>query len=192
LTLAAIVNLHTYTAETRSVIKETSVELSELRYSDCPTVEVTVAIAASPDAVWALVSDIQLPARFSSEFLGADWLDGVTAPAVGARFVGRNHHPAIGEWQTTSTICDYEPVRRFGWAVGDTGQPSATWRFSLEPNPPGTRLTQWMQMGPARSGINLAIDAMPEKESKILHRRLAEHRANMEATLAGIKQMVEA
>ena len=42
-------------------------------------------------------------------------------------------------------------------------------------------------MGPARSGINLAIDAMPDKESKILHRRLAEHRANMEATLAGIK-----
>jgi hypothetical protein len=48
-----------------------------------------------------------------------------------------------------------------------------------------------MQMGPARSGINLAIDAMPEKESKILHRRVAEHRANMEATLAGIKQLVE-
>jgi hypothetical protein len=49
-----------------------------------------------------------------------------------------------------------------------------------------------MQMGPARSGINLAIDAMPEKESKILHRRLAEHRANMEATLRGIKETAEA
>jgi uncharacterized protein YndB with AHSA1/START domain len=168
------------------------VELPELRYSDCPTVEVTVTIAASPDAVWALVSDIQLPARFSSEFLGADWLDGVTAPAAGARFAGRNHHPAIGEWQTTSTICDYEPRRRFGWAVGDTDAPSATWRFTLEPDGRGTRLTQWMQMGPARSGINLAIDAMPDKESKILRRRLAEHRANMEATLAGIKRVVEA
>jgi uncharacterized protein YndB with AHSA1/START domain len=168
------------------------VEFSELCYSDCPTVEVTVAIAASPDAVWALVSDIQLPARFSSEFLGADWLDDVTTPALGARFIGRNRHPAIGEWETTSTICDYELGRRFGWAVGDTDQPSATWRFTLEPDGAGTRLTQWMQMGPARSGINLAIDAMPAKESKILHRRLAEHRANMEDTLAGIKQIVEA
>ena len=166
-------------------------ELPELRYRDCPTVEATVTIAASPHEVWALVSDIQLPARFSSEFLGADWLDGVTGPAVGARFVGRNHHPAIGEWQTMSTICDFEPGSRFGCAVGDTDQPSATWRFTLDPGGAGTRLTQWMQMGPARSGINLAIDAMPEKESKILHRRLAEHRANMEATLAGIKQIVE-
>ena len=40
-------------------------------------------------------------------------------------------------------------------------------------------------------GINLAIDAMPDKESKILHRRLGEHRANMEATLAGIKALAE-
>jgi hypothetical protein len=33
---------------------------------------------------------------------------------------------------------------------------------------------------------------MPEKESKILHRRLGEHRDNMQATLAGIKQILEA
>ena len=46
-------------------------------------------------------------------------------------------------------------------------------------------------MGPGRSGINPAIDAMPDKESKILHRRLGEHRSNMEATLAGIKALAE-
>jgi len=43
-----------------------------------------------------------------------------------------------------------------------------------------------MQMGPARSGINVAIDAMPDKEARILSRRLSELRANMEATLHGI------
>ncbi len=166
-------------------------DLPELRYRDCPTIEVTLTIEVSPDAVWALVSDIQLPARFSSEFLGADWIDGANAPGAGARFVGRNRHSAIGEWETTSTICDYEPGRRFGWAVGDPDRPSAIWRFTLEPDGAGTRLTQWMQMGPARSGINRAIDAMPDKESKILHRRLSEHRANMEATLAGIKRLLE-
>ena len=47
-------------------------------------------------------------------------------------------------------------------------------------------------MGPARSGINAAIDAMPDKESRILHRRLAELHRNMEATLDGIKQLAEA
>jgi hypothetical protein len=167
------------------------VELPELRYRDCPTVEVDQLVAAAPAAVWTFVSDIELPARFSEEFRGASWLDGSVGPCVGARFVGRNHHPAIGDWETTSTICEYEPGRLFGWAVGDADHPSARWRFTLRPEGTGTRLTQWMQMGPARSGINQAIDAMPDKESKILHRRLAEHRANMEATLAGIKELAE-
>jgi hypothetical protein len=48
-----------------------------------------------------------------------------------------------------------------------------------------------MQMGPARSGINLAIDRMPDKESRILERRLGEHRANMQRTLDGIKALIE-
>ena len=157
----------------------------ELHYRDCPTVEVELVISAEPEVVWALVADIQLPARFSSEF------DGATGPTLGGRFVGRNHHPAAGDWETTSTIVEYEPDRAFGWAVGDPEEPSSRWRFSLTPHEEGVRLAQWMQMGPARSGINLAIDAMPDKESKILHRRLAEHRTNMEATLQGIKRLAE-
>jgi hypothetical protein len=167
-------------------------ELPELRYADCPTVEVDIVIDAPPSVVWALVCDIELPARFSSEFRGAAWLDEAAGPAAGARFVGRNHHPAIGDWETTSTIDEYEPERVFGWVIGDVDEPSARWRFSLVSEGAGTRLTQWMQMGPARSGINLAIDAMPHKESKILHRRLEEHRRNMEANLTGIKELAQA
>ena len=75
--------------------------------------------------------------------------------------------------------------------VGAVLAEAASWRFTLEPIEGGTRLTQWMRMGPGRSGINPAIDAMPDKESKILHRRLGEHRANMEATLAVIKALAE-
>lgn len=167
-------------------------EPSELRYRDCPTVEADLFVEASPEAVWALVSDIELPARFSSEFKGAQWLDGATGPRAGARFVGRNHHPAIGEWESTCTIVEFESGRVFGYVVGDPDDPSAHWRFTLTPEDGGTRLTQWMRMGPARSGINLAIDAMPDKETRILRRRLGEHRANMEANLRGIKEIVEA
>jgi hypothetical protein len=46
-------------------------------------------------------------------------------------------------------------------------------------------------MGPARSGLNIAIDAMPDKEDRIIARRLEEHQANMAETLAGIKAAVE-
>jgi uncharacterized protein YndB with AHSA1/START domain len=171
-------------------------ELPELRYADGPSTEASIDIAAPPERVWALVSDLQLPARFSTEFQGADLLGGVSSPAAGARFVGRNHHPAIGSWETTSTITVYDEPRAFGYDVdgvdGGDERVSASWRFTIEPIDGGCRLTQWMRMGPGRSGINPAIDAMPDKESKILHRRLGEHRSNMAATLAGIKELAEA
>ena len=166
----------------------------ELRYRDCPSTQAEVLIAAPAAVVWALVCDIQLPARFSSEFNGGEWLSGASSPAPGARFTGRNHHPAIGNWETTSMICEFQPEQVLGWAVGDPDQPSALWRFTLvaDADGTGTRLTQWMQIGPGPSGISAAIEAMPDKESRILQRRLGEHSANMAATLAGIKEVAEA
>ena len=161
-----------------------------MKYADGPAVEVDVLVAASIERVWALVSDIELPARFSSEFLGARWLD--ESPVVGARFMGRNHHDAIGDWETTSFVARYEPPRRFEWAVTDLDQPSASWWFELDEDSIGTRLRQGMRMGPAPSGLSIAINAMPDKEERIVARRLAEHERNIRATLDGIKQLAEA
>lgn len=166
-------------------------ETAELRYSDCPSTTAELVVSAPPSVVWPLVCDIQMPARFSSEFQGGQWLGDATCPGLGAQFTGRNHHPARGEWETVSTICDYEPERVLGWAVGDAGCPAATWRFTLAAEGDGTRITQWMQMGPGESGISELIEQMPDKESRILQRRLAEHHANMVATLAGIRQLAE-
>jgi hypothetical protein len=160
-----------------------------VKYADGPTVEVDVFVAAPIDMVWALVSDIELPARFSSEFLGARWLD--EGPDVGARFTGRNHHDAIGEWETTSFVARYEPPRVFEWAVTDLDQPSASWWFVLAEEPEGTRLRQGMRMGPAPSGLSVAIEAMPDKEERIVARRLGEHERNIRATLDGIRQLAE-
>jgi uncharacterized protein YndB with AHSA1/START domain len=167
-------------------------EPPELRYADTPSTEVSIDIAAPPERVWMFVTDVDLPSRFSNEFQGAALLEGATALAVGTRFVGRNYHPVVGTWETMSTITACEPPKVLAYDVGGVGgPPSASWRFSLETTATGTRLTQWMRIGPGRSGVSRAIDAMPDKESKILHRRLGEHRANMEATLAGIKALAE-
>lgn len=56
----------------------------------------------------------------------------------------------------------------------------------------GTRLRQWVQMGPGRSGLSLAIDRMPDKEQKIVFVRLREFETNMTAALEGIKELAEA
>lgn len=162
-----------------------------MRYADGPTVEVEVHVDAPPSRVWTFVTDVDLPSRFSSEFQGGEWTDGSTGPALGATFVGRNAHAAVGQWQTTSTIVELEPERVFAWAVGDTDNPSASWRFELEPDGDGSRLRQWARLGPGPSGLTVAIERMPDREERIVARRLDEHRQNMTATLEGIKALAE-
>ena len=52
-------------------------------------------------------------------------------------------------------------------------------------------LEQWTQMGPARSGLSLAIDAMPDKEQKIVFVRLREFESGFQKNLAAIKELAE-
>jgi hypothetical protein len=162
-----------------------------VRIADCPTTETEVYVDAPPEQLWPLVTEIMTPSRFGTELQEAVWLDPGSGPGLGARFKGRNFHPARGEWETTSTIVDFEPERRFGWAVGDPDTPSAVWRLELVPEGSGTRLRYWAQMGPGPSGMTAVIEKMPDKEEKIIARRLAEWETNMGATVKGIKDMAE-
>jgi uncharacterized protein YndB with AHSA1/START domain len=167
------------------------VEWTGARYADKPKVEVLIDIDAPPERVWTIVSDIEVMPGASPELQAVEWLDGRSGPGLGIRFAGHNRHEALGEWSTTSVIVQYDPPRVFAWAVGDPEQPSATWRFSLEPRDGGTLLRHWVQVGPGRSGLSFAIDQMPDKEQKIVFVRLRELEANMGATLAAIKRLAE-
>jgi Polyketide cyclase / dehydrase and lipid transport len=167
------------------------VEWTGARYADNPSVEVQTWIDASPRRVWELVSDVGLMPTMSQELQSIEWLDGATEPAVGARFVGHSKHDALGEWATTSHVIECEPERVFAWAVEDPANPTAIWRFRLEPKDGGTELSQWMQIGPARSGLSFAIDRMPEKEQKIVFVRMREFEHNMGFTLRQIKELAE-
>ena len=166
-------------------------EWTGARYADKPTVEVRTWIDASPARVWEFVSDIRLMPAMSPELQSAQWLDGVTEPALGARFIGRSKHEALGEWATTSHMVEFEPERVFGWAVEDQVNPTALWRFRLKPKDGGTELSQWAQIGPGRSGLSLAIDQMPDKEQKIVFVRMREFEAAIGRTLAAIKRLAE-
>jgi uncharacterized protein YndB with AHSA1/START domain len=161
-----------------------------MKYDEGPSVKVDVLIDAPIQRVWQLVADINIPAQFSTELLGAEWLDDTRG--VGARFMGRNHHKALGEWETISIVTRYEPPRAFGWAVTDPDNPSSSWWFELEQEPSGVRLRQGTRIGPAPSGLSIAITAMPDKEERIVARRLEEFATNMRATLEGIKRLAEA
>jgi Polyketide cyclase / dehydrase and lipid transport len=164
-----------------------------MKYADCPTITVSTVIAAGPATVWDLVSDIGLSSRFSTEVSGAGWIDGSDGPAIGARFVGHSAHDAIGEWTTTCIVTGFEVDRLFEWSViGRDDDVSSIWRYTIGDAGDGSsRLEHWFQMGPGRGGLNYAIERMPEKEDRIVDRRLDEHKANMERVVAGIKELAE-
>jgi len=150
---------------------------------------VSIDIPASPQRVWELVTDITLMPRFSTELQSTAWADGFGTAELGAQFLGTNRHPAIGEWTTTSHIVDFEPLRLFGWAVGNPEKPAAVWRFELSPTTGGTRLSYTARIGPGSSGVSMLIDREPERAEEIISRRLAQFRAGMQATLAGIREL---
>jgi nitroreductase len=163
-----------------------------VRMADGPGVVGEIEIDAPRERVWQLVSDIGVPARFSSELQEAHWAEGCDGPRLGARFVGRNSHPAAGDWETTSYVVACATPKVFAWNVGDPQTPGASWRFELEPLHGGrTRLRQSVVLGPGPSGITMVIDAHPELEERVLARRRDEHRANIAATLAGIRALAE-
>jgi hypothetical protein len=146
-------------------------------------------IDAPVERVWEVVTDINLPARFSDEFDGAYWTG--AGPALGASFIGRNRHAAIGEWDVESFVDVFEEGRSFGWATITRDNPGSRWRFDLEPNGDGVRLRYFLSIGPGPSGISMPIESMPDKEPRILRRRILEHHANMARTLEGLKATAE-
>jgi uncharacterized protein YndB with AHSA1/START domain len=166
-------------------------EWTGARYADQPTVEAETWIDAPPERVWSIVADVELMPTMSSELQSVQWCDGATGPAVGHRFVGRSRHDALGEWATTSHIVECEEPRVLAWAVQDPENPTALWRFTLEPADGGTRLCEWMQMGPARSGLSYAIDRMPDKEQKIVFVRMREFENSIIHTLDAVKKRAE-
>ncbi|MFG1664312.1 SRPBCC family protein [Streptomyces sp. Y7] len=166
-------------------------EWTGARYADKPTVEVRAWIDAPPDRVWEIVSDVSLMPGMSDELQSVHWLDGASRPAVGARFVGRSRHEALGEWETTSHVIECDSPSVIAWAVDDPSRPAAVWRFRLEGKDDGTELSEWMQLGPGRSGLSFAIDEMPDKEQKIVFVRMREFERNMTATLGHIKKLAE-
>ncbi len=158
--------------------------------SDGPGTVVEADIKAPVSRIWELVSDISMPAAFSEEFLGADWADGSDGPAVGAKFIGRNTHEARGEWEVPCFVNVCEPEQSFGWVTSDPDNPGARWRFDLERIAGSVRVRFILNLGPGRSGISEVIDARPELEPKILNRRIAEHRANMQRVVDGLASLI--
>ena len=110
---------------------------------------VTLHIDAPPERVWALVSDITQMGKYSPEVVEAEWLDGATGPAVGARYRGhvkRNEVWPFLYW-TTCRITECEPGRVFEFAVVFGDRPMNVWRYEFAAAGGGTDVTESFDLG---------------------------------------------
>jgi uncharacterized protein YndB with AHSA1/START domain len=106
-------------------------------------VSVTVHIAAPPEPIWELVSDVTKIGRYSPETFEAEWLDGATGPAVGARFRGHVKRNGRGPtYWTKCTVIASDPGREFAFGVGPGDKPLSVWRYQLQASGDGTDVTE--------------------------------------------------
>lgn len=150
-----------------------------------PTAQATVEIAAPPEVVYRLVSDVEALPEWAAEVTRNEWLRGATGPAVGARWRGWNEH-AGRKWPTTAEVTHADEGRRFAFKVQVLpGMTTALWSYTIEPTETGCRVTE--------STTRLA----PLGPTRILNRLLGVHdrdrhnQANIEKTLARLKETAE-
>jgi uncharacterized protein YndB with AHSA1/START domain len=100
-----------------------------------------VDIAAPPEVVWRLVSDIKRMPEFSPELRSAQWISAVAEPVVGARFKGTNKH-GVSRWSTSCEVVTADPPRVFSYEVGFWGFKVSQWTYEIEPTATGCRLAE--------------------------------------------------
>jgi uncharacterized protein YndB with AHSA1/START domain len=150
-----------------------------------PTVEVSTLVAASPAAVYDLISDVTRMGEWSPETVGCRWTSG-TGPAVGARFVGVNAHGS-SRWRTQCRVVAAERGREFAFeVVGANVLKVSTWRYEFAPTAEGCRVTEhWTD----RRG---ALLRWYGRHRQGIADRVEHNRRGMERTLERLKAVAEA
>jgi hypothetical protein len=145
----------------------------------------TVRMNAPADRIWDLIADVRNTGRFSPEVMEAEWLDGATGPALGAKFRGHVKRNEIGPvYWATCRVTACEPGREFGFAVLIGDREVNNWHYRLEPGADGTDVTE-----------SFRLNASPlMRVFSVLGGQLRRRRniRDMRTTLERIKAVVEA
>lgn len=103
----------------------------------------SIIIPATPQEVYALVSDVTRTGEWSPQCHRCKWED--ERRGTGARFIGYNRTPQR-EWETVSEVIADVPGEHFGWSVGPG---RAEWGYRMRPvDGGGTELTEYTRTTP--------------------------------------------
>jgi uncharacterized protein YndB with AHSA1/START domain len=146
--------------------------------------EISRDIAASPEQVYAAISDVTRMGEWSEECHACEWHEGFDGPVVGASFDGHNRN---GEhtWTTQSTVIEADPGRAFAFKCTSEGFHFSTWGYRIEPTETGCRVTEWNDDLRPESALE-AIKAVTGVED-----RTERNRETMSLTLERLAAAVE-
>ncbi|WP_181772867.1 SRPBCC family protein [Amycolatopsis pittospori] len=155
-----------------------------LTYSE-PIATGDIAVDASPETVYRLVSDPVAMAECAEELREARWIRGATEAAVGNWFSGSNRN-GWRRWVTHAEITEAEPGRRFAYRVRTPFfVPISRWEYDITPDGEGSRVTvtNWLRVPPWFIPFAIFITGQPD--------RAGTNRANIATTLERMKARVE-
>jgi len=149
-------------------------------------VSVSTTVAASPDVLYGLVSDVTRYGEWSPENVSGTWLDGAAKGTVGARFKGRNKRKL--SWTTTSKVTEAEPGKVFEFETGK--KPDTRWRYEIRPiDASSCEVTETMEMveqpGAVMRFLTKVATGVPWDQ------RVADLETGMQKTLDGVRAAAE-
>ena len=106
--------------------------------------EVSRDIAASPERVYAAISDVTRMGEWSLECEACEWHEGLDGPVVGATFDGYNRNGAL-VWRTQGKVVEAEPGHAFVFECFAGAHDYATRGYRFEPTETGCRVTEWSE-----------------------------------------------
>ena len=148
---------------------------------------VSLRMAATPDDVYAVVSDVTRTPELSHEIIDCTWLDGATGPAVGVRFKARNKVPNRPAWHNKPVITEAEPGRRFRFARTEPFSGTVEWTYDLAPDGDGTLVTESYEVTKPLSPVGwFVIGVLFARKD-----RRTDLHVGMEKTLERLRETVE-
>ena len=147
-------------------------------------IEISRDIAASPEEVYAAISDVTRMGEWSPECHTCAWHDGFDGPVVGAVFDGHNRN-GDHEWTSQGKVVEADPGRSFVFECSMFDFHFSTWGYRIEPSGTGSRITEWSEDLRPESVLEMS------KEMSGVDDRDARNRETMSGTLERLAAALE-
>ncbi len=149
------------------------------------TYQESITVAATPERVYDILSDITRTGEWSPVCTSCWWEDEAEVGRAGAWFIGHNELPDR-VWETRSQVVAADRGREFAWIVGGR---FARWGYTFDPDGAATRLTESWEFLP--DGIAMFEEKYGDQAAVEIDQRTKQARDGIPRTLAAIKRIIE-